>query len=130
MGTAPGYVGASATITSPGSISVLHTRSITCCPPVVTITSVGSIGVRSAAITSTMQSTVAAIPSVGPYWSARAVESAATTDISFAYSSGSNVDVSGRPPASEITSGCSVSAIISRIAELFMPRVRAANSAS
>ena len=38
--------------------------------------------------------------------------------------------MSGSPPASEITSGRSVSAIISRIAELFIARVRAANSAS
>ena len=38
--------------------------------------------------------------------------------------------MSGSPPASEITSGRSVSAIISRIAELFMPRVRVANSDS
>ena len=84
----------------------------------------------SAAITSTMQSAAAAMPSVGPYCRARAVCSAATCDISFANSSGAKVLVSGRPPASEITSGRSVSAIISRIAELFMPRVRAANSAS
>jgi hypothetical protein len=96
----------------------------------VTITSPGSTSVPSAAITSTMQSTATDIPSVGPYCSARAVCSAATCDISFAYSSGANVLVSGSPPASEITSGRSVSAIISRIAELFMPRVRAANSAS
>ena len=77
-------MGASATITSPGSISVLQTRSITCWPPVVTITFAGSTSVPSAAITSTMQSTVAAIPSVGPYCSARAVDSAATCAISFA----------------------------------------------
>ncbi len=96
----------------------------------MTITSAGSIVVPSAAIASTMQSTVTAIPSVGPYCSARAVEVAATWFISFAYSSGANVLVSGSPPASEITSGRSVSAIISRIAELFIPRVRAANSAS
>jgi len=96
----------------------------------VTITSEGSTSVPSHAITSTMQSTVAAIPSVGPYCSARAVDSAATFAISFAYSSGANVLVSGRPPASEITSGRSVRAIISRIAELFIPRVRAANSPS
>jgi hypothetical protein len=36
--------------------------------------------------------------------------------------------VSGHPPASEITSGCSVKAIRSRMAEDFIPRVRAANS--
>ncbi len=77
-----------------------------------------------------MQPTVTAIPSVGPYCSARAAESAATRAISFAYSSGGKVLVSGSPPASEITSGRSVSAIISRIAELFMPRVRAANRSS
>ena len=41
--------------------------------------------------------------------------------------SGGNVDVSGRPPASEITSGRSVTAIMSRIAEDFMTRVREAN---
>jgi len=51
------------------------------------------------------------------------VEEAATCAISLAYSSGANVLVSGRPPAREITSGRSVSAIISRIAELFIPRV-------
>ena len=50
----------------------------------MTITFAGSTAVPSAAITSTMQSTVAAIPSVGPYWSARAVEVAAICDISFA----------------------------------------------
>ncbi len=96
----------------------------------MTITSAGSTTVPSSAITSTMHSTVTAMPSVGPYWSARAVDSAATCDISFAYSSGANVVVSGSPPASEITSGRSVSAIISRIAELFIPRVRAANRLS
>ena len=76
-----------------------------------------------------MHSAVAAMPSVGPYCRARAV-SRETSPIRRSYSSGGNVEVSGRPPASEITSGCSVSAIISRIAELFMPRVRVANSAS
>ena len=43
--------------------------------------------------------------------------------------SAGKVDVSGRPPASEITSGRSVIAIRSRIAEDFISRVRAANSA-
>ena len=84
----------------------------------------------SAAITSTMQPTVAAMPSVGPYCRALAVDSDATSAISARVELGGKVEVSGRPPASEITSGRSVSAIISRIAELFMPRVRAANSAS
>jgi hypothetical protein len=36
--------------------------------------------------------------------------------------------VSGRPPASEITSGRAITAMRSRIAEDFMPRVREANS--
>ena len=106
---------------------VLQTRSITCWPPVVTMISEASTAVPSAAITSTMHCAVAAMPSVGPYCSARAVESAATRDISFAYSSGGKVPVSGSPPAREMRSVRSVSAIISRIAELFMPRVRAAN---
>ena len=41
---------------------------------------------------------------------------------------GGKVDVSGRPPASEITSGRAVTAIRSRIAEDVMTRVRDANS--
>ena len=49
--------------------------------------------------------------------------------ISEAYESAGNVDVSGRPPASEITSSRSVSAIRSRIAEDFITFVRSANSA-
>ena len=57
-------------ITSPGSISVLQTRSITCWPPVVTSRSSGSTSMPSAAITSTMQSLTPSRPSVGPYWSA------------------------------------------------------------
>ena len=43
--------------------------------------------------------------------------------------SAGKVDVSGSPPASEMTSGRSVIAIRSRIAEDFIPRVREANSA-
>jgi hypothetical protein len=42
--------------------------------------------------------------------------------------SGGNVLVSGNPPASEITSGRAVTAIMSRMAEDFMTRVRAAKS--
>src|SRR3954449_8083951 len=124
VGTAPGYVGASATTTSPGSSSVLHTRSMTCWPPVVTSTSSGSIAIPSAAITCTMQALQSSSPSVGPYWSAAAALSAATWAISAAKSSAGNVLVSGSPPASEITSGCAVTAIRSRIAEDFIPWVR------
>ena len=40
--------------------------------------------------------------------------------------SGGKVDVSGRPPASEITSGRAVTAMMSRMAEDVMTRVRAA----
>jgi hypothetical protein len=54
---------------------------------------------------------------VGPYCSAFAAESAATTLMIFARSSAGNVEVSGRPPASEMTSGRSVIAIRSRMAE-------------
>src|SRR5687767_2905824 len=42
--------------------------------------------------------------------------------------SGGKVDVSGRPPASEITSGRAVTDMMSRIAEDRITRVRAANS--
>ena len=42
--------------------------------------------------------------------------------------SGGKVEVSGRPPASEITSGRAVTAIMSRMAEEVITRVRAANS--
>ena len=69
-------------------------------------------------------------PSVGPYWSAAALESTATRDISHAKSSAGNVVVSGRPVASEITSGRAVTAIMSRIAEEVMPRVRLGEQAA
>ncbi len=128
-GTAPGYVGASATTTSPGSRNARQTRSITCWPPVVIIRSSVSTAVPSAAITWTMQRLTSSSPSVGPYCRAAALESTATRDISAAKSSAGNVVVSGRPVASEITSGRAVTAIMSRIAEEVMPRVRVANSA-
>ena len=127
-GTAPGYVGASAITTSPGSISVLHTRSITCWPPVVTSRSSGSTCMPSAAITCAMQSLTSSRPSVGPYWSARADASTATRAISAAKSSAGNVEVSGSPPASEMISGRAVTAIRSRIADDFIACVRRANS--
>jgi hypothetical protein len=87
----------------------------------------GSTGVPSAAITCSMTSLRSRMPSVGPYWSARAVESTASLDMIAAKSSAGNVLVSGSPPASEMTSGRSVMAIRSRIAEDFIPRVRFAN---
>ena len=120
-------MGASATTTSPGSISVLQTRSITCWPPVVTSSSSVSTCIPSAAITVAMHSLTSSAPSVGPYWSACADESTATRAISAAKSSAGNVDVSGSPPASEMISGRAVTAIRSRMAEDFMTRVRAAN---
>ena len=129
-GTAPGYVGPSATTTSPGSTSVLHTRSMTCWPPVVTSTSSDSTIVPSAAMTSAMQLLTAANPSVGPYWSALAALSAAIFAVIAARLSGGNVVVSGSPVASEMTSARSVSAMMSRMAEDFMTFVRAANKAA
>ncbi len=68
-----------------------------------------------------------ASPSVGPYCSAAAVEVAATRDMIAAKLSAGKVEVSGSPPASEMTSGRSVIAIRSRIAEDFIARVRDAN---
>ena len=56
-------------------MSVFVTRSITCCPPVVTSTSSVSTRMPSAAITSAMQSFVSSRPSVGPYWRAFAHDS-------------------------------------------------------
>ena len=82
----------------------------------------------SAAITRTMQCLSASRPSVGPYWSAAALESTATCAISAAKSSAGNVLVSGSPPASEITSGCAMTAMRSRIADDFIVCVRCANS--
>ena len=82
----------------------------------------------SAAITWTMHSFSSSSPSVGPYWSAAGALSTATRAISAAKSSAGNVLVSGRPPASEITSGWAVTAMRSRIAEDFIPWVRRANS--
>lgn len=66
------------------------------------------------------------MPSVGAYWSARAELAAAICESTLARSSAGNSLVSASPPASEITSGRSVSAIRSRIAELFITRVRRA----
>jgi hypothetical protein len=77
-----------------------------------------------------MHSFAADSPSVGPYCSARAVFSAAIFAVIAASDSGGKVVVSGSPPASEITSGRSVIAIRSRIAEDFMTFVRLANSAA
>ena len=74
-----------------------------------------------------MQRRTSSSPSVGPYWSAAAEFSTATRAISHAKSSAGNVVVSGRPVASEITSGRAVTAIMSRIAEEVIPRVRVAN---
>ena len=71
-----------------------------------------------------MQRRTSSSPSVGPYCSAAALESTATRDISIAKSSAGNVVVSGRPVASEMTSGRAVTAIMSRIAEDVIPRVR------
>jgi hypothetical protein len=70
------------------------------------------------------------MPSVGPYCSARAAPTAAIFDVSAASDSAGNVDVSGSPPASEMTSGRSVIAMRSRIAEDFMTFVREAKSAA
>ena len=64
-----------------------------------------------------MQSLVSSKPSVGPYWRASAEDSCAIFVICAANVSGGKVEVSGRPPASEITSGRAVIAIRSRIAE-------------
>ncbi len=114
--------------TSPGSTSVFATRSIACWPPVVTMMSSVSGCMPSAAITSAMHSRVRAKPSVGPYWSASAEDSCAILVIWAANDSGGNVEVSGRPPASEITSGRCVISIRSRIADERMTRVRWANS--
>jgi hypothetical protein len=68
-----------------------------------------------------------ACPSVGPYWRAFAVDAAATRDMIAAYDSGGKVEVSGSPPASEMTSGRSVIAMRSRMADDRIPRVRSAN---
>ena len=81
----------------------------------------------SAAMTWAMQSFVSGSPSVGPYWSALAHDSAAIRCATAANVSGGKLLVSGRPPASEITSGRAVTAIRSRIADDFMTFVREAN---
>src|SRR4051795_6784198 len=105
---------------------VLQTRSMTCWPPLVTSTSAGSMAMPSAAMTCSMQPATAAMPSVGPYWRARAAFFAARCESSAAIDSGGNVEVSGSPPASEMTSGRSVMAMRSRMADDVMTRVRAA----
>jgi phage host-nuclease inhibitor protein Gam len=69
-------------------------------------------------------------PSVGPYCSASAEEWWAILVICAANDSGGKVEVSGSPPASEITSGRAVISIRSRIAEERITRVRPANRAA
>ena len=86
----------------------------------------GSGSIPSAPITSTMQSLVSSKPSVGPYCSALAADSWAIRVICAAKLWGGKVEVSGRPPASEITSGRAVIAIRSRIAEERITPVRSA----
>ena len=113
---------------SPGSMSVLQTRSMTCWPPVVTSTSSGSMSVPSSSMTSAMQDFSTVRPSVGPYCSERAHESTATRLMIAANDSAGNDAVSGSPPASEMMSLRSVSAMRSRIAEERMTCVRAAKS--
>ena len=81
----------------------------------------------SAAITSAMHVLVSSRPSVGPYCSALAQDSSAILAVTAAKVSGGKVEVSGRPPASEITSGRAVTAIRSRMAEDVITRVREAN---
>ena len=103
--------------TSPGSTSVFAIRSSACWPPVVTMTSSGSGDIPSACMTLRIACFVASNPSVGPYWSASADDSCAILVIWAAKVSGGNVEVSGRPPAKEITSGRAVIAIRSRIAD-------------
>jgi phage host-nuclease inhibitor protein Gam len=82
----------------------------------------------SAAITSAIQALVSPSPSVGPYCSALAHDSVAMRCATAANVSGGKVLVSGKPPASEITSGLAVIDIRSRMADDFMTFVRAANS--
>ena len=80
----------------------------------------------SAPITWRMQSTVSSNPSVGPYCSASATDSWAMRVICAAKLFGGKVEVSGRPPASEITSGRAVIDIRSRIADDRITPVRSA----
>ncbi len=84
--------------------------------------------VPSSAMTSAMQRLSTARPSVGPYCSERAHESTATRLMIAAKDSAGNDAVSGRPPASEMMSLRSVSAMRSRMADERMTFVRSANS--
>ncbi len=108
----------------------MQSRSIACWPPVVTIMSSVSASIPSAAITAVMHSLVSSKPSVGPYWSASAADSWAIRVIWAAKLPGGKVEVSGSPPAKEITSGRAVIAIRSRIAEERITRVRSENRAA
>ena len=74
-----------------------------------------------------MQALVSSKPSVGPYWRASAEDSCAIRVIWAAKLAAGKVEVSGRPPAREITSGRAVIAIRSRIAEERITCVRRAN---
>ena len=75
-----------------------------------------------------MQRLVSSRPSVGPYCSARAHDSSAIRAVIAAKISGGKLDVSGSPPANEITSARSLIAIRSRVADEVITRVRAEKS--
>ena len=77
----------------------------------------------------TMHSLTGCSPSVGPYCSAAAVAPSAMRSIAAMNRRGSKSEVSGSPPASEMMSGRSVTAIRSRITEERIRPVRVANSA-
>ena len=114
--------------TSPGSISDLATRSIACWPPVVTMHIVG-VGQHSLRAHHLEDAVLGLLEALGrPVL--QGLRRGLLRDLRHLRRElcGREVEVSGRPPASEITSGRAVIAIRSRIAEQRMTFVRAAKS--
>ncbi len=109
--SAPRYVGASTSTTSPSSIRTLPSRSRPCWLPVTICTF--RAGMPACA---PIHSRSGACPSVVEYCSAAGPYTSSTRLLAARTSSSGNSSGAGRPPAKLITSGCCVTFRISRMA--------------
>ena len=128
--SAPTYEGASAKITSPGSIKIREIKSSACCEPVVTTTSSGLARIPSSAITSQICSRNFGWPCPLPYcnasWPCVKIKSE-TTDAIISIGSAERF---GIPPANETISGREATANNERISLATMPVARCAKRSS
>ena len=106
----------------------LVTRSRACCDPWVTSTCSASTGrSRRAAVWRATHARRSGEPSVVEYWSRAAGRSRSTRSVISRSSSTGKASGAGRPPASEIMPGCSVTFSRSRMADERRPAIRPAS---